>query len=77
MEVQEKPVFMPPKKRTSGKRFTASTHADHIMTVQVRFVYCTFSVLYVLFNSYQKLLPVMWHNINAVIELESTDKVTT
>ena len=40
MEVQEKPVFMPPKKRTSGKKFGgANNHVDHIMSVQVRVTY--------------------------------------
>ncbi|KAJ9595903.1 hypothetical protein L9F63_012922, partial [Diploptera punctata] len=37
MEVQEKPIFMPPKKRTSGKKFcSANNHVDHIMTVQAK-----------------------------------------
>ncbi|XP_069678956.1 transmembrane protein 169 [Periplaneta americana] len=37
MEIQEKPMFMPPKKRTSGKRFGgANNHVDHIMTVQAK-----------------------------------------
>ncbi|PNF38571.1 Transmembrane protein 169 [Cryptotermes secundus] len=35
MEVQEKPSFFPPKKRTSGKRFASNSHFDHV-TVQTK-----------------------------------------
>jgi hypothetical protein len=45
MEVQEKPIFMPPKKRMSRKQFTANSHVDPIMTVHFRFVYTYLSIL--------------------------------